>query len=147
MVLNEGVSSPRHPSNFCNICGILSRNKPRLTCQIYCRGFCYKTICKRCFVKHSLGYFDLADHPQTEWTCTHCRGCCPPKAQCAIYNRVNHTSRRKRRRTGTFPLSYSANRVSQRSQNMTQHSISVENSCEIPQNRDKNLIRSLSTAR
>lgn len=147
MGLNDGISPPKHPSNFCHICSKLSRNKPRLICGNYTKGLCYKTICKGCFVKHSLGNFDLANNPQTEWTCTHCRRCCPSKAQCATYTRVNNSIRRKRKRTGTFPLISIVNQVSQRSQILTQHVIRDENFGETPQNRDNRLIRRLTTER
>mmetsp|Transcript_14424 Transcript_14424/g.31045 ORF Transcript_14424/g.31045 Transcript_14424/m.31045 type:complete len:258 (-) Transcript_14424:102-875(-) len=78
------------PSKFCHVCWNDSVTRRKLICTNYgkSKGSCRKVICEVCVQKHL---------PSSEWpgpddctiTCTHCRGSCPEKSQCSIYNKTN----------------------------------------------------------
>lgn len=68
------------PSSYCHLCG---RRKHLVTCNNIRSGKCLKSICDSCFASH--GWDIIRAVTEGTWTCTHCRGCCPPTARCASY--------------------------------------------------------------
>uniref|UniRef100_A0A7S1XFA8 Zinc-finger domain-containing protein n=1 Tax=Compsopogon caeruleus TaxID=31354 RepID=A0A7S1XFA8_9RHOD len=69
------------PSSYCHTCG----GKKRLIhCSNVNSGSCRKSICSSCFGRYGLEH----PVPDANWTCTHCRGCCPPQARCISYQRA-----------------------------------------------------------
>lgn len=106
------------PSNFCHVC-VRSGEQVRLVaCANIVVGTCRKAVCERCFDKHDWrkGEWEMAVNnasliaraqedieagrademavnrlsiPGAVWTCVHCRGQCPPSAQCKIYAKTN----------------------------------------------------------
>jgi len=75
-------------------------------------GTCRKIICERCAREHRWGDVIRAiEEPAfaATWSCLHCRGACPSRAQCATYKRVN-SRRRQRRQVGAASASASTGR-------------------------------------
>lgn len=80
----SGASSARMPSKFCHIC---LRRGERIE-LLACTGLrCRKVTCEKCFIDFGWDY----NYAKTlsDWTCCHCRGVCPERAQCFIYRRTN----------------------------------------------------------
>ncbi len=77
------------PSRFCHICGRKAVNIRVAACGRIMGNHCRKVVCERCVEKH--GWADAPIHgiPTPSWSCPHCRGGCPPKAQCNTYGRTN----------------------------------------------------------
>lgn len=92
-------------SQHCHIC---SRRPGAQGAHVVCgnlkTGRCRKSICVKCF---DLYGWDVEKARQLgdQWECVHCKGTCPPRAQCVIYNRTSDRRRlrmiqhRKRKQT------------------------------------------------
>eukprot|EP00180_Rhodochaete_pulchella_P002158 Plantae.Rhodophyta-Rhodochaete_pulchella.ctg32540.p2 GENE.Plantae.Rhodophyta-Rhodochaete_pulchella.ctg32540~~Plantae.Rhodophyta-Rhodochaete_pulchella.ctg32540.p2 ORF type:complete len:254 (+),score=12.20 Plantae.Rhodophyta-Rhodochaete_pulchella.ctg32540:253-1014(+) len=81
---------PLVPSRFCHICWRSSSTVRMVTCSNIHARKCRKVICEKCIdSRGSHGDFELASRPDSKWQCTHCRGICPERAQCAVYRRTN----------------------------------------------------------
>lgn len=96
-----GIEEEVHPatilvkdySRFCHICTRKGADGELLLCANQKRGICRKVICKKCCDEVLLSNFESQSRDK-KWTCTHCRQCCPPRAQCFTYGNIN-----KRRKT------------------------------------------------
>lgn len=76
------------PSAHCHVCARTSKRVRFRACANVARGVCRKVVCEKCFARFGWDWSAAAE--DKEWTCTHCRGQCPPgKSQCFIYARVN----------------------------------------------------------
>jgi len=87
-------SSPGPASRFCHICARTQRTARHITCANFKRGECRKSVCEKCFNTYNWDW-DVASQPDSDWVCTHCRNCCPSKARCVIYEKVNNKRREK----------------------------------------------------
>lgn len=77
------------PSKFCHICLRRKTRVDLLPCgNLIVDGSCTKVICAKCFEKFKWSWFEAVAEG-SDWTCTHCREECPPRATCHIYNRTN----------------------------------------------------------
>ena len=54
--------------------------------------FCYFFLSVLLAARHKWDW-EAASEPDGYWICTHCRGCCPERAQCAIYKKTNERRR------------------------------------------------------
>jgi len=105
-------SSKTAPSRFCHICTRSSKSTRFAKCCHVETGTCRKIICERCAREHRWGDVIRAiEEPAfaATWSCLHCRGACPSRAQCATYKRVN-SRRRQRRQVGAASASASTGR-------------------------------------
>mmetsp|Transcript_5155 Transcript_5155/g.12601 ORF Transcript_5155/g.12601 Transcript_5155/m.12601 type:complete len:251 (-) Transcript_5155:143-895(-) len=84
------VTKPLVPSRFCHICWRSSTTVRMVVCtNIHIRR-CRKVECEKCFEnRHAADEFLHASLPESSWQCSHCRGVCPERAQCAVYKRTN----------------------------------------------------------
>lgn len=83
------------PSAHCHVCARTSKSVRFAACARVRDARCRKVVCERCFTRFGWDWAAAADDPA--WTCTHCRGVCPPgRSQCYIYARVNAARERKR---------------------------------------------------
>lgn len=83
-VAGAGGGNMRGPSKFCHIC---LRRGERIE-QLACTGVrCRKVTCEKCFIDFGWDY--TYAKAISDWTCCHCRGVCPERAQCFIYRRTN----------------------------------------------------------
>jgi hypothetical protein len=69
-----------------------TRKVNNICCNNFRKGTCRKVICEKCFNDYGWDWARFTKKP-SEWTCTHCRDCCPSRAQCAIYRRTNERRR------------------------------------------------------
>lgn len=77
-------------SQFCHICSRKKEIVRLAPCSKIKDGLCRKVVCDECFQTHGYGKFeDALDVIVSDWLCTHCRGVCPPEAQCFTYQRIN----------------------------------------------------------
>eukprot|EP00871_Galdieria_phlegrea_P000089 jgi/Galph1/1080/GphlegSOOS_G5907.1 len=87
------------PAKFCHLCArATSRSVRMVVCANINIGMCLKVTCEKCFQQYQWNFAEAIANPST-WVCTHCRGSCPDRAQCSIYQRTNH-----RRRINRFLL-------------------------------------------
>lgn len=86
------------PSKFCHTCTLsaLEGRRQLAPCSNLHHGLCLKTVCSRCFEVYGFGDFAEAKRPGSGWTCPHCQGVCPERAQCAAY--AKSTEKRKTRK-------------------------------------------------
>jgi hypothetical protein len=87
------------PSHFCHICTRADRSMPVALCGNFAQGKCRKVICAKC--ARDNGWADalaaIANPAAArEWSCAHCCGLCPYRAQCNTYGRINKLRREKR---------------------------------------------------
>lgn len=87
-------------SRFCHVCTRSANAVNVATCRNLATGRCRKVICEKC--ANDYGWQDVLDviaNPPLglAWTCVHCRQCCPPRAQCATYQRINEQRRLRAR--------------------------------------------------
>jgi hypothetical protein len=92
-------SRSNSPSHFCHICTRADRAMAVALCGNFAKGKCRKVICAKC--ARDNGWTDalaaIADPKGSgEWSCVHCRGLCPFRAQCNTYGRINKLRRDKR---------------------------------------------------
>lgn len=84
------------PSQHCHICSRRpGANAPHAVCGNLVRGRCRKTICTKCFATFRWDLNAATKGPPGSWECPHCRGECPQRAQCVIYNRTSDRRRLK----------------------------------------------------
>lgn len=84
------------PSQHCHICSRRpTEASPHAVCGNLLRGRCRKTICTKCFQTFRWDLKAARDGPPGSWECPHCRGECPQRAQCVIYNRTSDRRRLK----------------------------------------------------
>jgi hypothetical protein len=69
-----------------------TRKVNNICCNNFKKGTCRKVICEKCFNDYGWDWARFTERP-SEWICTHCRDCCPSRAQCAIYRRTNERRR------------------------------------------------------
>mmetsp|Transcript_11895 Transcript_11895/g.24233 ORF Transcript_11895/g.24233 Transcript_11895/m.24233 type:complete len:240 (-) Transcript_11895:487-1206(-) len=79
------------PSKHCHIC---ARTVHLMACSNIRTGTCLKVTCKLCFDTYGLNW-EQANHPESDWTCTHCRNECPSRARCYVYTRAVESRRRR----------------------------------------------------
>jgi hypothetical protein len=93
-------------SRFCHVCSRTPKNVRLAVCANIRDGVCRKVVCERCFDEYAYGVFDDAYVYGSDWTCPHCQGKCPARAQCRTYGRINDRLRVTRlkqpRRAGTI---------------------------------------------
>ena len=78
------------PSNYCHICLRRNTRVKLLQCHnLKVDGSCTKSTCEKCFRTFGWDWLN-ASKGNSEWVCTHCRGCCPSRATCHVYNRANN---------------------------------------------------------
>lgn len=78
------------PSRFCHVCSRTPKSVRLAVCSKIKYGTCRKVICEKCFQLYGYGDFDAAKKTnETDWLCPHCKGKCPPRAQCRTYQRIN----------------------------------------------------------
>ncbi len=89
-----GIRKPRRtktrnqtPSKFCHICLRRGERIRVIACTNVGRGTCRKVVCEKCFRDYKWEWKSAVLDPA--WTCCHCRGVCPDRAQCFIYRRTN----------------------------------------------------------
>jgi hypothetical protein len=92
-------SRANSPSHFCHICTRADRSMPVALCGNFAQGKCRKVICAKCASDN--GWADalaaIANPAAArEWSCAHCCGLCPYRAQCNTYGRINKLRREKR---------------------------------------------------
>lgn len=83
------------PSKYCHVCGRSAKTVSVALCGNNKLGLCRKVVCDKCLIVHHWGDFKSAKEDQSQWTCTHCRGECPPRARCHQYQRNNLKRRMK----------------------------------------------------
>lgn len=84
------------PSQHCHICSRRpTEGSPHQVCGNLQKGRCRKTICTKCFHQFRWDLKAARDAPPGTWECPHCRGQCPQRAQCVIYNRTSDRRRLK----------------------------------------------------
>lgn len=102
----QASSKPRcQSSKFCHICSRTTRKVNSISCTNFRKGTCRKVVCQKCFLEYGWNW-KAAIERLSEWSCTHCRDICPPRAQCAIYKRTNERRREQQQRLRhprTFP--------------------------------------------
>lgn len=76
------------PSRFCHVCSRTPKNVRLSVCSKIRDGICRKVVCERCFDEYGYGNFEEAII-FSNWTCPHCIGICPERAQCRTYSRIN----------------------------------------------------------
>ena len=77
------------PSRFCHVCSRTPKNVRLAVCSNIRRGICRKVVCEKCFDLYKYADFDSVLNMETEWICPHCSECCPAKAQCGTYQKIN----------------------------------------------------------
>jgi len=78
------------PSRFCHLCWRSSSTVRMVICANFRIRRCRKVECEKCFAgKDALVEFAAASSDTSSWSCSHCRGQCPERAQCAVYKRTN----------------------------------------------------------
>ncbi len=96
----EKVRKSYRSSRFCHICGRNAANIRTAPCGRVIGNRCRKIVCERCAHRHAWTDAPLHGIPTSSWICSHCRGVCPPKAQCNRYSRTylkrNSTKLRRR---------------------------------------------------
>lgn len=99
------------PSQHCHICSRRpTEGSPHQVCGNLQKGRCRKTICTKCFHQFRWDLKAAREAPPGSWECPHCRGQCPQRAQCVIYNRTSDRRRlklinhRKRKNEGSKAL-------------------------------------------
>lgn len=83
------------PSKYCHVCGRSAKTVSVALCGNNKLGLCRKVVCDKCLIMHQWGDFRSAKEAGSSWTCTHCRGDCPPRARCHQYQRNNMRRRLK----------------------------------------------------
>lgn len=84
------------PSQHCHICSRRpTEGSPHQVCGNLQKGRCRKTICTKCFHQFRWDLTAAREAPPGTWECPHCRGQCPQRAQCVIYNRTSDRRRLK----------------------------------------------------
>lgn len=84
------------PSQHCHICSRRpTKASPHAVCGNLLRGRCRKTICTKCFHTFRWDLKAAREGEPGSWECPHCRGECPQRAQCVIYNRTSDRRRLK----------------------------------------------------
>lgn len=83
------------PSKYCHVCGRSAKTVSVALCGNNKLGLCRKVVCDKCLIMHQWGDFRNAKEAESSWTCTHCRGDCPPRARCHQYQRNNMRRRLK----------------------------------------------------
>ncbi|PXF41990.1 hypothetical protein BWQ96_08297 [Gracilariopsis chorda] len=84
------------PSQHCHICSRRpTTNAPHMVCGNLLQSRCRKTICTKCFERYNWDLEGARNAEAGTWVCTHCRGECPARAQCVIYNRTSDRRRMK----------------------------------------------------
>jgi hypothetical protein len=83
------------PSKYCHVCGRSAKTVSVALCGNNKLGLCRKVVCDKCLIMHQWGDFRSAKEAESSWTCTHCRGDCPPRARCHQYQRNNMRRRLK----------------------------------------------------
>lgn len=84
------------PSQHCHICSRRpTEGSPHQVCGNLQKGRCRKTICTKCFHQFRWDLKAARDAAPGTWECPHCRGQCPQRAQCVIYNRTSDRRRLK----------------------------------------------------
>lgn len=84
------------PSQHCHICSRRpTEGSPHQVCGNLQKGRCRKTICTKCFLQFRWDLTAAREAPPGTWECPHCRGQCPQRAQCVIYNRTSDRRRLK----------------------------------------------------
>lgn len=97
---NPALASPA-ASKHCHVC---TRGADRVAvayCMNIMNGTCRKIICQKCATE--FGWLDVSSAIESrmealQWSCVHCRGVCPPKAQCHTYKRINLQRRERARK-------------------------------------------------
>eukprot|EP00184_Porphyridium_aerugineum_P004026 CAMPEP_0184708140 /NCGR_PEP_ID=MMETSP0313-20130426/37622_1 /TAXON_ID=2792 /ORGANISM="Porphyridium aerugineum, Strain SAG 1380-2" /LENGTH=335 /DNA_ID=CAMNT_0027169723 /DNA_START=2084 /DNA_END=3091 /DNA_ORIENTATION=+ len=89
------------PSVHCHVCTRLKAFMlPVVACSnLKKNGSCRKIVCARCFAEFGWDWNE-ATKPGSDWTCVHCRGICPPRAQCHIYEKANEKRKFKNESSG-----------------------------------------------
>lgn len=88
------------PSRFCHICTRSVNSVEVAYCSNIAKGECRKIICIKCADNFGLDDVRAAIYDPVvalSWECQHCRKCCPDKAQCGTYGRINLLRREKGR--------------------------------------------------
>lgn len=84
------------PSQHCHICSRRpTEGSPHQVCGNLLKGRCRKTICTKCFHQFRWDLHAARSAPPGTWECPHCKGNCPQRAQCVIYNRTSDRRRLK----------------------------------------------------
>lgn len=82
------------PSKYCHVCTRSSVTTKTMVCSNVKKETCRKIICIVCaadFEWQELYNALSTNVALSAWTCAHCRGICPARAQCHTYNRINGT--------------------------------------------------------
>ncbi|KAA8498578.1 hypothetical protein FVE85_6163 [Porphyridium purpureum] len=81
-------------SRFCHICARSMDSVRAISCFNTLFGVCRKIICEKCFEQYGWDW-EAASKPGARWSCAHCKGICPERAQCNTYKRTNQRRRLK----------------------------------------------------
>jgi hypothetical protein len=85
-------------SRYCHICTRADRPASVARCQNIEKGKCRKVVCARCARENGwVDALEVIGKHCTEWSCVHCRGICPFRAQCKTYGRVNRLRKERGR--------------------------------------------------
>lgn len=93
---SRGLENPSKrkniPSKYCHICTRSVNSVPMAYCANIETGKCRKIVCSKCADQYQMpDVLERIAYPDknVDWTCSHCRDVCPPKAQCTTYARIN----------------------------------------------------------
>jgi hypothetical protein len=78
------LRKPRTAPRWCHICARECTAKPHLICDGVVDQLhrCSRFVCKTCFDRFGWDWVSANDDEQ--WRCMHCKGACPPVAQCNV---------------------------------------------------------------
>lgn len=88
-------------SKYCHVCTRSANAVDMAYCKNIARGTCRKIICAKCASEFLWPDVTAAIEDRVlavQWECVHCRGVCPPKAQCNTYGRINFQRRERGKR-------------------------------------------------
>eukprot|EP00184_Porphyridium_aerugineum_P002260 CAMPEP_0184697902 /NCGR_PEP_ID=MMETSP0313-20130426/4691_1 /TAXON_ID=2792 /ORGANISM="Porphyridium aerugineum, Strain SAG 1380-2" /LENGTH=562 /DNA_ID=CAMNT_0027156749 /DNA_START=200 /DNA_END=1888 /DNA_ORIENTATION=+ len=81
-------------SRFCHVCARSLETVRAISCFNTVFGVCRKIICEKCFEMYGWDW-EAASKPGARWSCVHCKGICPERAQCNTYKKTNQRRRLK----------------------------------------------------
>jgi hypothetical protein len=88
----HGLNNIKEGNVYCHCCK--SAYAPRLLCST-----CNRSACYRCIKKHELGDLDKLIYTLDEWSCSHCRKCCPLSSGCKDRERKELTPHKQENKT------------------------------------------------